>query len=86
MAVPAERLNRHQRHRRKVVEILGGACAECGNDDIRVLQIDHIGPKTIDRKMELRRIARGASSEHVQLLCANCHAIKSYYENTGVFD
>lgn len=72
------------RRRLKAIELLGGKCAHCGNDDFRVLQIDHInndgyleGKNRSDPMM--RDIYTGRRSiDDLQLLCANCHHIKSY--------
>ena len=71
-----------------VINMLGGKCSNCGNDDVRVLQIDH---KHNDGK-ELKRGGRirGLDAKHYraiirgddpldryQLLCANCHSLKT---------
>ncbi len=58
---------------------LGGVCNMCGESDFRVLQIDHIMPKKkqIPSARVFVDIIRGDTS-NVQLLCANCHARKTY--------
>lgn len=67
--------------RHEAVVALGGKC-QCGVDDERVLQIDHVnGDGRVDRKANhqydiLRRIASGLT-EGYQLLCSNCHVIKT---------
>ena len=74
--------------RTSVVEKLGGACSVCGNSDMRVLDIDHIdgtGYKVNRlsgniRQQWFRDILDG-SATNAQLLCANCHRIKSYEAN-----
>lgn len=80
---------RKQRRERKtaVIAMLGGACEHCGNNDPRVLEIDHVVPlrrpertkNSGDAGSELwRRVLTGrVARDNVQLLCANCHAIKT---------
>jgi 5-methylcytosine-specific restriction endonuclease McrA len=78
---------RHQRLRNEALNMLGGKCAVCDIADDRVLQIDHIKP--------IRRRTNGESSSwrtvskihqgledinNLQILCANCHMIKSVSE------
>lgn len=69
--------------RPKAVETLGGQCKRCGIDDYRVLQIDHVdgGGKNDHRGSPTqamhRAIIKGAPG--YQLLCANCHQIKTVY-------
>src|SRR5579862_1648346 len=64
----------------------GKSCVLCGNSDPRVLKFDHIDPKT-----KSFSIAQGISSvlswenilieiEKCQILCANCHKIKTAAE------
>ena len=71
-------------HRLRAATIahLGGECVRCGIRDSRVLQIDHIVPVRISNKKRVRQIpfynAILIGEEiNVQLLCANCHAIKT---------
>lgn len=77
---------------KQAYEILGNKCVNCGIDDYRVLQVDHI--KTIRRKnnksnadtgYRLRlKVIRGTTDlNNLQLLCANCHQIKTYKELYG---
>lgn len=73
----------HARLRKEAIRLLGGECANCGNSDYRVLQIDHI--EIIKRKKKestthfLSRIVRGLEDlTNLQLLCANCHMLKTY--------
>jgi hypothetical protein len=77
----------------KAIEILGGECKRCGyNENINALQIDHIEP--VLRKISERGLTTGTNMYRaiilgtvdlstLQLLCANCHAIKSYEDRTG---
>ena len=70
--------------RREAITCLGGICKQCGCTDIRCLQIDHMIPlRGIKRMGTLdfyRSIVQG-KRENLQILCANCHAIKTFYEN-----
>lgn len=88
-----------KRNSEKAYEILGGKCKGCGIKDSRVFTIDHIEPVLRHHKndhhsgSELRRlVATGRiSKDEVQLLCANCHIIKTskdkekfeYYKKYG---
>ena len=61
-----------------------GRCGICGNSDYRVLDFDHLNPdKKIDSISGL--VSRGSAwwriEEEIakcQLLCANCHRIKTF--------
>lgn len=76
-----------------VIEMLGSKCVNCGNNDVRVLQIDHRyndGHK-LKRGGRIRgfdtkhynAIIRGEDSlDRYQILCANCHQLK----NQGYLD
>jgi 5-methylcytosine-specific restriction endonuclease McrA len=80
----------HQRRWRlirkeRVIKLLGGGCKRCGFDNPDALELDHIIP--VNRKTnglgdagsELwRKVANGyIPLSDVQLLCCNCHAIKT---------
>lgn len=76
----------YRRRKAEAIEALGGICVQCGNGDRRVLQIDHVaGDGHMDRcpggkrywYVALKEIAAGQLSRY-QLLCANCHAIKTW--------
>jgi 5-methylcytosine-specific restriction endonuclease McrA len=86
-----QRLNAAKRRlevKAKVLDMYGGACARCKNNDSRVLQLDHIVEIRRTTKYNLDglagtplwyKVARGIyPKEDFQLLCANCHAIKTY--------
>lgn len=71
----------------RAVEILGGACAMCGQDDVRILEFDHTNNDGKQHRKEIRTsIATwitkhpDTAAEHLQVLCANCHAYKRYEE------
>lgn len=75
--------NRRERIRKASLDLLGEKCCQCGITDSRVLQIDHIfNDGKVDRKdtrdtqVRLEKIIK--YPEKYQLLCANCHAIKTY--------
>jgi 5-methylcytosine-specific restriction endonuclease McrA len=82
--------NRYLIRRITVIEWLGGKCCRCSISDYRVLQIDHRTP--ILRKAQdildhignrtIRDIYNDVEDiDNLQVLCANCHTIKSYYED-----
>lgn len=69
------------------LEKLGGKCIQCGNDDERVLQFDHKFPQ---EKRTLISALVGLKDpqpyldkelEICQILCANCHMIKTFHHN-----
>lgn len=68
----------------KAIEILGGKCKQCGVTDYRCLQFDHIKPElrkpnSYVSHLVIRAIVLGNIKEdEIQLLCANCHSIKTY--------
>lgn len=75
--------------RLKIIKLFGGACINCKNDDFRVLQIDHINPildsknrTCLDSGVNLasRILSEKENKNDYQLLCANCHMIKSFEE------
>ena len=71
------------RDREKTITILGAKCARCGIVDKRVLEIHHInGDGNRDRAERGRRsvlqdVIKGIT-EPYELLCANCHLIKTF--------
>jgi hypothetical protein len=76
--------------RNEIYRLLGNKCCECGIDDIRVFQVDHVNGggnsrKIINRsgqgmlKKRLTEIEKG--SKKYQLLCANCNIIKKHENN-----
>ena len=79
---------RYRQVKQEAIAILGGKCCRCKCDDIRCLEIDHIVPVRGDRSIYgaklYRSIVSGGSTENLQVLCANCHAIKTYEDGNGV--
>ena len=78
------------RRRSLAIDALGGCCIECGNRDYRVLEFDHVTPiqwRTNGKvKMNgqqntnsINAMVRAGDdpSSVYQLLCANCHKIKT---------
>jgi len=74
--------------RQHLLEYLGDkSCGVCGFSDPRVLEFDHIDPttksfgiaKAINDKMSWPKIL--AEIEKCQILCANCHKIKTAEQN-----
>ena len=73
----------HWEKKLAILQDLGGKCVQCGNDDIRVLDIDHIDstkkkrPKTT-YTWSYRIKEWQANMENLRLLCANCHRIRTW--------
>lgn len=61
-------------------------CAMCGHKDIRVLEFDHIDPKTKKNTisnllyMEMKWETAAEEMKKCQILCSNCHSIKTSTE------
>lgn len=83
------RRNKVKQEREKCYSILGGKCVRCGISDFRVLQIDHKNP--VKRKSDIIRFETGTRLRQIiangsrkikdlQLLCANCHQIKTHWD------
>ena len=68
----------------KLIELLGGKC-KCGFKDPRALEFDHINPKTksfnicLNLHQPFSLLVREAKK--CQVLCANCHRLKTCEEN-----
>src|SRR5215472_10205708 len=72
--------------RQDAIKALGGVCAHCSCADIRCLQIDHVVPLRGQSRLRVEVFYRSIiarSADNLQVLCANCHAIKTYFENGG---
>lgn len=75
----------HRELRERLYSYLGGIrCNKCGITDIRVLQLDHKhGGGQAHRRIKgwatiARDILRLRQKRKFQVLCANCHAIKTF--------
>jgi 5-methylcytosine-specific restriction endonuclease McrA len=82
------------KYRQIVVAMFGGECKRCKYDEnIFAFQIDHVTPllRSIEERnggtnTVWRDLATGKLSiEGLQMLCANCHAIKTYEEDRKLF-
>jgi 5-methylcytosine-specific restriction endonuclease McrA len=64
--------------------LLGGKCVNCGITDYRLLDFDHINPLTktmnISQKLHLPFEELAAEVAGCQLLCPNCHRLKTIEE------
>lgn len=70
--------------REALIEILGGhTCKDCGISDHRVLEIDHVFGNGKEMPLSKTGILQyyienpDIAYEELQVLCANCHKIKS---------
>ncbi|MGY4567109.1 5-methylcytosine-specific restriction endonuclease McrA [Bradyrhizobium sp. USDA 3256] len=85
-ADPGKRKRYRERLRKEAIRLMGGKYLDCGFDDERALEFDHIVPVRRGSsgvrpghdcgEALYRQIVRG-KREGIQLLCANCHAIKT---------
>lgn len=84
----AQAATRTWRHnlRTEVIEFLGGACNNCQLSDPRCLEVDHTDGSgyllngSNQRHSWFRKILLG-EAVNAQVLCANCHAIKTWNES-----
>ena len=81
-------MGEQESYRVNLIMLLGGSCANCGMDDLRCLQLDHVHAGGChDRQVNCTRarsVARGwhgALTGKYQILCANCNWIKRYENN-----
>jgi predicted HNH restriction endonuclease len=79
------RYNRYGPSRQAAIDYLGGRCHGCGFDDVRCLDVDHVfggGSKERARRDRIafyKDVVAGDRPD-VQLLCLNCHRIKTSLE------
>lgn len=78
------RLALHQRtrvveNRLRAIDHLGGCCVDCGNEDARVLQFDHLRDKTCNISKLLQQSWLHVLEELLKcdLVCSNCHTIRT---------
>ncbi len=69
----------HDRPYRKFKNEIKAAskCAECGCDDIRVLDFDHMGTKNITMAKSFSKEEIKNELQHTQVLCVWCHRLKT---------
>jgi hypothetical protein len=72
----------YQVRRLKAIENLGGACVVCGECCEMVLEFDHKNDdghldKETNSYLIVSKLAFGDGLDRFQLLCANCHRIKT---------
>lgn len=72
---------RKQEIRKALQALLGAKCIRCGIEDYRLLDFDHIDPATkamnISQKLNLPFEELKIEVAKCQLLCANCHRLKT---------
>ena len=71
---------KRQQQRQRAIEYLGGQCLDCGIEDERVFQFDHVP----NRGEKLRNVLNSTTWEACRteldkcdLVCANCHCIRT---------
>ena len=78
---------RYRAAKAAVIKALGGCCHDCRINDLRVLEIDHVnGGGGVHRRSGSSLKIFKHMMEHLeeyQLLCANCHTIKTYRQPEG---
>ena len=63
-----------------ILSSLNHKCAECGEDDESLLEIDHINPSLKTNRQSILSMGRDKINEELtncQLLCHNCHVKRS---------
>lgn len=80
-------LKKHRANRRlRAFEYLGGAvCKDCGNNDARVLEFDHVRERRNNRPTIAAMLGGSWSAlvqelEKCEIVCANCHKIRQTKE------
>lgn len=70
--------------KKEIIKKLGSKCEICGNEDYRVLDIDHKDKSkkkmTRNEKTSLQKrvIEWGKNLDNLRILCANCHRIRTW--------
>lgn len=73
-------MERTERLRGECIQLLGGKCKKCGNNEEEILEFDHVIPVR-NRKVKRRNLYEiRERPELYQLLCANCHRRKTNEE------
>lgn len=78
----------HYSYRNRLVQLkkrLGGECIHCKCKDLFKLEFDHIDPSL--KTKQITKISKSnleKELKNIQLLCGNCHRIKSYKEQLEI--
>lgn len=69
--------------RLRAIQQLGGACDDCGETDLRVLDINHINGEGAARSAnelycQCLKVLDGEDTPNLQVLCCNCNRIHEY--------
>ena len=67
--------------RKQFIEFKGGKCQRCGNTDERTFEIHHINGRNEFEGRNIYITLRKVDWSELQLLCANCHRIKTQLNN-----
>lgn len=80
----AKKRTRNWQRKIDLLNQLGGKCARCGSDDLRVLDIHHVDPskkvRPENRKYNWSQRLKdwSANKNNLEVLCANCHRIHTW--------
>jgi 5-methylcytosine-specific restriction endonuclease McrA len=74
--------------RQKLLIMMGGVCAACGEDDLALLEIDHIEdrqyePRQLSRTKRLKMYEEEYRQGRVRLLCSSCNKSNEYRKHNG---
>lgn len=86
--IAARARERYHAVKREIFVALGSICARCGFADHRAIEVDHIDDDGHAHRLSQpgRSVYRAilvdiqAGTGRYQLLCSNCHLIKTYHE------
>lgn len=80
--IRATNLQWYRQNRGKAINKLGGKCVNCGETDLRVLQVNHLnggGGKDDKGLVFYRKIVKGERDiEDLDVRCANCNILYEY--------
>jgi hypothetical protein len=69
-----------------IIKKKGGACKDCGNTDMRVLEFDHINQEDKSFEVTFRHSLKAEAiekeAEKTELVCLNCHRLRSARQYT----
>lgn len=83
-----QKRRRYRVERRELIRQLGGACVQCGCTRVKLLEFDHVAPRTWERvnhnqMTRLRFYQREAAAGLIELRCRSCNASKGKPESTA---